>query len=265
MWAIHATYILFFLMCSWSLWSVVQEYITPSAVQIAAAVVPLLFLSLVLVNAQAISSMTSERDGGTFDLLLVSDISPKEFVVGKLVGIFYNMKWCVGLPLLIFFVLYFDRCIDFTPLVFLVVGCTMLFVFVAMIGLHIGMNNENTRTAAAMSLGTVFFLFVGITACIWIMVVFSGSFEAQLQPFVAFMVGGGAGLYVTLGGRNPSRAIAWAAFMLPPATFYIITSLLHGSLHLGFLVGIIAYGFTTLAMLIPAIAEFDIATGRTAD
>ena len=61
-----------------------------------------------------------------------------------------------------------------------------------------------------------------------IMVAFSGSFNAQMQPFLAFMVGGGMGLYMTLGAKNPSRAIALASFACPFATFYSITSFLRG-------------------------------------
>ena len=58
----------------------------------------LFFLSLVLVNAQAVTSLTSERDGKALDLLLVSDLTPREFVFGKLGGAFYNTKEMVLLP-----------------------------------------------------------------------------------------------------------------------------------------------------------------------
>ncbi|HEY2760826.1 MAG TPA: hypothetical protein VGI75_08785, partial [Pirellulales bacterium] len=42
--------------------------------------VPLLVLSLVLVNALAVTSITTERDLGALDLLLVTDLSPPEFI-----------------------------------------------------------------------------------------------------------------------------------------------------------------------------------------
>ena len=48
---------------------------------------PLFLLSLILVNAQAVTSLTSEKDAKALDLLLVSDLSPKEFVYGKLGGV----------------------------------------------------------------------------------------------------------------------------------------------------------------------------------
>jgi hypothetical protein len=76
-------------------------------------------------------------------------------------------------------------------------------------------------------------------------------------------LGGSVGLYVSLGYRNPSPAIQLASLLLPLATFYSITSfLLEHSLAV-FLVTTVTYGFTTAAMIMPALYEFDIAMGRT--
>ena len=89
------------------------------------------------------------------------------------------------------------------------------------------------------------------------------SFFLQLQSFVVFIGAGSIGLYASLSHLNPSGAFKIAALGLPFLTFYAITEfLLDGSL--GVCVAIAtAYGFTTLAMLIPAISEFDVALGRT--
>jgi hypothetical protein len=97
----------------------------------------------------------------------------------------------------------------------------------------------------------------------WMIRSFAGSFEVQLQPFLAFMVGGGVALYFALGARNPSRAIFAASMLCPFATFYAITSYLLGAPLAVFFVTVGTYGFATAAMLIPAIYEFDVATGRT--
>ena len=227
------------------------------------AMVALLFLSLVLVNAQAVTSLTSERDGKALDLLLVSDLAPKEFVFGKLGGVFYNTKEMVVLPLGLCVYLWYADAMSLENLVYLTLALVVLYVFVAMVGIHTGMQYGNSRSAIGTSLGTVFFLFAGVALCMRMMMAFSGSFEAQLQPFLAFMVGGGIGLYVVLGARNPSAAIGLAAFACPLATFYAITSFFIGQTHLVFVAVAAAYGFTTVAMLIPAIDEFDVATGRT--
>ncbi len=264
---IRLAYVVLAVCCVVMLHSLIQSvYATGIGVtipQLAGPFIPLLILSLVLVNAQAVTSLTSERDGGTFDLLLASDITPKEFVYGKLGGTFYNMKEMVLFPLFLAVYFWGSGAISGTNAFFLFVGLTVLYAFVAMVGVHIGMQYENTRNAVAVSLGVVFFLFLGISACMWIMVAFSGSFGAQLQPFLAFMVGGGVGLYAVLGAKNPSAAIGLASCLLPLMTFYAITSLLLGFYHYVFVATVIAYGFTTVAMLIPAIDEFDVATGRT--
>ena len=135
--------------------------------------------------------------------------------------------------------------------------------FVTMLGVHCGMNYANSRAASSASVGTVFFLFIGVATCMRIMVAFSGSFQFQLQPFLAFMVGGGIGLLVGSGWRNASSAIWIAAFACPFATFYALTSFLLDYTLAVLLVVAATYGFATAAMLVPAIHEFDVATGRT--
>jgi len=222
----------------------------------------LFLLSLVLVNAQAVTSLTSERDGRALDLLLVSDLTPKEFVYGKLGGVFYNTKEMVVLPMLLCVYLWHAGALRLESLVYLLVGAGVLYCFAAMLGVHAGMAYDNSRSAIGTSLGTVFFLFLGVATCMRIMLAFSGQFEAQL-PFLGLIVFGGAGLYLALGVRNPSAAIGLASFACPLVTFYAITSYFMSQDHLAFVAIVVAYGFTTIAMLIPAIDEFDVATGRT--
>jgi hypothetical protein len=229
---------------------------------------PLLLLSVVsfiLVNAQAVTSLTSERDVKALDLLLVTDLTPKEFVFGKLGGVFYNAKEMIVLPILLCGYLWWIGELSFENLLYLVGGALVLNVFVAMLGVHAGMAYSNSRSAIGTSLGTVFFLFIGVAVCIYIMISFSGSFHFQLLPFAALMLGGGVGLFVSLGARNPSTAIGVASLLCPFATFYAITSsLIEPPQTLGVFVTLaFTYGFTTAAMLVPAIYEFDVATGRT--
>jgi ABC-type transport system involved in multi-copper enzyme maturation permease subunit len=230
---------------------------------LALGLVPLFLLSLVLVNAQAVTALTSERDARALDLLLVTDLTPLEIVFGKLGGVLYNTKEMILLPMLLAGYACWAGAMSLENALYVIGGLAVLFAFVAVLGLHAGMIYENSRAAIAASLGTVFFLFVGVATCMRIMVAFSGSFQAQLQPFLAFMLGGGVGLYLTLGARNPSMAIGLAAFLCPLATFYAITSFLLDYTLAVFLVTAAAYGFTTAAMLVPAICEFDVATGRT--
>ena len=78
-----------------------------------------------------------------------------------------------------------------------------------------------------------------------------------------FILGGSIGLWATLTHRNPSAALTLASFVLPFLTFYAITSFLLGQ-TLGVCLFIsTAYGFTAIAMLVPAVSEFDVALGRS--
>ncbi|MEX0938570.1 MAG: ABC transporter permease subunit [Pirellulales bacterium] len=236
-----------------------REVIPP----LARPLVPLFVVSLLLINALAVTSLTNERDGRTLDLLLVTDLTPKEFIFGKLGGVLYNTKEMVVLPMLLCAYMYGAGAITGENLSYLVAGLAVMDLFVAVLGIHVGMTYANSRTAVSVSLGTVLFLFIGIATCMRMIIAFSGAFHVQLQPFLAFMVGGGIGLYVLLGARNPSPAIALASFAAPFATFYVITSFILRAPLAVFLVTIVTYGFATAAMLIPAIFEFDVATGRT--
>lgn len=225
--------------------------------------VPFFLLSLTLLNAQAVTSLTTERDLGAIDLLLVTDLTAKEFVFGKLGGALYNAKEMIALPLVLCTYLWWSEHLSFENLLYVVGGLLVLYAFSAMLGVHAGISYFNSRNAIGISLGTIFFLFLGIATCIRIMVAFSGEFNLQLTPFIAFMLGGGAGLYITLGARNPSRAIGMASLLCPIATFYAIASVWLGDTLGPFIVIAAMYGFTTAAMLVPAIFEFDVATGRT--
>jgi hypothetical protein len=50
----------------------------------------------------------------------------------------------------------------------------------------------------------------------------------------------------------------------PWATFYVITSFLQTNYGAAALITVAIYGFATASLLIPALYEFDVATGRTA-
>ncbi|HPP52476.1 MAG TPA: ABC transporter permease [Thermoguttaceae bacterium] len=245
------------------LWNALRSEEPAAKSALAMPLLPMCVLSLMLVNVQAVISMTTERDAGAMDLLLVSDLSPAAIIFGKLGGVWYNCMDFVLLPVLLCVGIWLAGAVSFENFLYLTIGLLVLFGFVSILGVHTGMTFPNSRTAIAVSLGTVFFLCVGVAVCIMIMAAFSGSFQAQLQPFLAVMVGGGLGLYAVMGFRTPSAAKALAAFGCPLAAFYAITSFLLGYTLGVFLVVVGAYGFAAAALLVPALAEFDVATGRT--
>lgn len=231
-----------------------------------AATIPLAaigVISLVLTNALAVNSITGERDGLALDLLLVTDISPREFIFGKLLGVLYVAKEMILLPMALAVYMAANGVMTSENLAYTLSAAAVLDVFVITLGIHAGLSHVAGRTATLASLGTVFFLCVGIAICMTIMVSFRGAFQLQLAPFLLMILGGGAALFASLGWRNPSTAIFAASFLLPVVTFYCITQFLLQSDHLFVFFGLsVGYGFTTAAMLIPALSEFDVPLER---
>lgn len=231
---------------------------------VARILTPFFVVSFVMINALAVNSITNERDGQALDLLLATQISPPQFLFGKLLGVLYVTKEMVILPILLTVYLWSQGGISVENFVFVSLGLVVMDLFAAMLGIHCGMIYSQSRTAIGTSLGTLFFLFLGILTCMLIMMSFRGSFARQLPPFLAIILGGGTGLFVAMGSRNPSPAIALAAFGLPFLTFFAITSFILRNQELTvFSVIVAAYGFATLAMIVPALSEFDFAMGRS--
>jgi ABC-type transport system involved in multi-copper enzyme maturation permease subunit len=241
-----------------------QTDVTPEAIPLTAKpLVALVVVGLILLNALTVTSITNERDSRALDLLLVTDLTPKEVVFGKLGGAFYNAKEMILLPLGLAAYLLAVGQLTTENFVFLVAGLVFLNVFAAVLGLHAGMMYSNSRTAIATSIGTLLFLFLGIATCMRIMLAFADSFEYQFGAFLGAIAGGSLAMYVALGWRNPSSALGWASATTPFLTFFIITSFLLGNFGTVFLLTACTYGFATAAMLVPAIYVFDVATGRT--
>lgn len=238
-----------------------SEELLPTAAKILA---PFMVVSFVMINALAVNSITNERDGQALDLLLATQITPTQFLVGKMLGVLYVTKEMVVLPILLLIYLWYQGGISGENATYSIFGLFIVDLFAAMLGIHCGMIYSQSRAAIGTSLGTLFFLFLGIVTCMMIMLSFRGSFARQLPPFLAIILGGGTGLFIAMGNRNPSPAIALAAFGLPFLTFFAITSFILRNQELTvFLVTAVAYSFATLAMLIPALSEFDFAMGRS--
>lgn len=250
----------------------------------AHGLVPVGILSLLLVSAQAVTAITSERDTGALDLLLVTDLTPKEFIFGKLLGIVYNTKEYL-LPPIVLAIVYAALGLLARPsaghpelLTFknaeaavCVVGATLvLLAFGVVLGVHVALNNEKSRLAVIHTLATVFFLSVGTLVCIYLILI-NGRFEAQWTSFILFLSAGIGGLWWVLSANRESSALVCAAIFCPVGVFYTVTYILvarPGSQEsadplIPFLVIAAAFGFTITAMLVPLLSEFDVALGRT--
>ncbi len=252
----------------------------------AYGLVPVTVLSMLLVAAQAVTSITSERDGGALDVLLVTDISPYEFVFGKLIGVVWN-TWQFLVPPILMTVYYafvgvltktpedlgaWGRfSLNLAPMVSVIGSILILFAFAMMLGLHVALRIINSRLAIVNTLGTVFFLCVGTLICIYLIVINGGSFTNQWLSFIAFLVLGIGGLLWVLSSDRPSSALSLGSTLCPLAMFYCVTNILiakpgtdeSADPYIPFLALVGSFGFTIAAMLVPLLSEFDVSLGRT--
>ncbi|HVS38972.1 MAG TPA: ABC transporter permease, partial [Gemmataceae bacterium] len=245
---------------------------------------PVTVLSLLLAAAQSATCITSERDVGALDLLLVTDLTPKEFIFGKLGGVLWNTKEYLIPPLVLAGVYAWlgllaappanhpelAASMNVTALTCVLAGLLTLIAFVIVLGIHVALRNQNSGTAVVLTLGTVFFLSLGTLFCL-ALIVLSGRFEYQWLSFVGFLGAGIGGLWWVLNGTRPSGALTWASWFCPLAVFYAVMTVVvarPGSQESAdpltpFLVIVAAFGFTIAAMLVPLLSEFDVALGRT--
>ncbi len=260
---IKGIYVLIFALGVYAFHSLSAGVAVPFGTNLALIPIAVAILSLMLINAQGVTALTSERDSGALDLLLVTELTPMQFILGKLYGALYNSKEMVALPILWLITLAATRVISVENCVFAVLGFVLLCHFAAMLGLHAAITYTNSRTAVAHSLGTLFFLMAGIGVCAFLIILSDREFGRQLLSFVIFIGAGSVALYVSLGARNPSQAIALVSILTPFWTFYCVIALINGEFMAAFLFSTAIYGFFLLAMLIPAVSGFDIALGRT--
>jgi hypothetical protein len=250
----------------------------------AYGLIPVGVLSLLLVTAQATTAITSERDIGALDLLLVTDLTPKEFIFGKLLGIVYNTKEYLLPPLLLAGVYayygylatppkgheYLRASMNATSLLCVIGAGLVLEGFAMVLGVHVALRNPNSQVAILNALSTIFFLSVGTLVCIALILI-NRRFEYQWTSFVFFLIAGVGGLWWVLNGDRPSGALTWAAWFCPLAVLYTVMNIVvarPGSQEsadplIPFLVIGGAFGFAIAAMLVPLVSEFDVAMGRT--
>jgi ABC-type Na+ efflux pump permease subunit len=250
----------------------------------AYGLVPVGVLSLLLVAAQATTAITSERDIGALDLLLVTDLTPHEFIFGKLWGICYNTKEYLLPPLLLagLYAAYgflatppaghkeLEGPMNATALVCVAGAGLVLLAFAVVLGVHVALRTPNSRLAIIHTLSTIFFLTVGTLVCIGLILI-NGRFEYQWSSFVFFLVAGVGGLWWVLSGDRPSAALTCASWFCPLSVYYAVVNILvakPGSQESAdplwtFLVIVGAFGFAVAAMLVPLLSEFDVALGRT--
>src|SRR5262249_47044145 len=208
----------------------------------ARGLVPVGILSLLLVSAQAVTAITSERDGGALDLLLVTDLTPKEFIFGKIWGICYNTKEYLLPPLILTLIYGYYGLLASPPhnhpellasknleaVICVGGGAIILLAFSMVLGVHVALRNEVSRLAIVNTLATVFFLSAGTLLCIELIRINRHQFEYQWLSFIFFLAASIGGLWWVLNGERPSGALTLAAWVCPIAVFYSVTNVLVG-------------------------------------
>jgi ABC-type Na+ efflux pump permease subunit len=241
-----------------------------SRFDLAKSLVPMMVLSFLLINAQAVTSITSERDLGALELLLVTELTPYEFIFGKLWGVLWNVKEMIVPPLVFLIWLAWKGYIPGETFVFVIFTTLVLILFNIALGLHVGLRRVNTRVAIGLSLGTIFFIFVCTFLCIYLINI-GGRFEYQFTNFIFFLVIGIGGLWLVLSGDKPSTALLIASILCPVGLFYAITNVMVGNVRTGlggdplwpFLVTVFGFGFTIAAIAVPLLSEFHVTIGAS--
>jgi ABC-type transport system involved in multi-copper enzyme maturation permease subunit len=258
----------------------------------ARGLVPICILSLILISAQAVTAITSERDVGALDLLLVTDLTPMEFIFGKLGGIVYNTKEYLIAPFIMAGVYGYRGLLASAsprlqvddPEAFRVAAEIMngqafaavlgaglvVQAFAIVLGLHVALRTPTSRVAVINTLGTVFFLSVGTLICLYLILI-NGRFEYQWLSFIFFLGAGIGGIWWVLSANRPSKALTIASWLCPLAVYYTVTNVTVGNPLtlestdplMPFVVVTGVFGFTIAAMLVPLLSEFDVALGRT--
>src|SRR5262249_55574936 len=159
------------------------------------------------------------------DLLLVTELSPREFIYGKLYGVLYNAKEMLLLPIALIIGFTVTDLISAENAFYAIVDFLLLAHFSAMLGLHSAITYTNSLSSVANSLVTIFFLLAGIFFCAYLIVLSDREFGRQLLSFLIFIGAGSVALFGSLGAKNPSRAIFLVSLLTPFWSFYCIISL----------------------------------------
>ena len=168
----------------------------------------LTILSLILVNAQGVTALTSERDTGASICCWCRSSVPRNSSTASSMAASITSKEMIALPVLTAIAMGFLGILTGENLVLFLIDFLLLCHFAAMLGLHAAITYTSSRAAVAHSLGTIFFLMVGILICAFLIMLNNQEVARQLLSFMIFIGAGSVALFGPLGARNPSRAIA---------------------------------------------------------
>ena len=171
----------------------------------------------------------------------------------------------IVLPLILCGVLWYTGQLSGENFVFLAIAMIVMTAFVSVLGVHSGMTYFESRVAVAVSLSTVLFLLLRYCR----MHAHDGCLSGLLRAnscfaFSAFMLGGGAGMALAIGTPKSFQCHlrVFHAYAFCHLLRHHRASCSANTRRLSSW-PVITYGFATATMLVPAVDEFDVATGRT--
>ena len=149
-------------------------------------------------------------------------------------------------------------------LLYLLVGLAVMDVFVIMLGIHCGLNYANSQDGHRRQPGQRLLPVPGRGDADPV----HDQLQRQLsrrssRRFWRSSSAAASACSSRSASATPPPPSAGPSLLLPFATFFAITNFLVDHVAAAFLVTAATYGFTTAAMLVPALYEFDIAMGRT--
>ena len=258
---IKGSYILLFALGVAFFLNLAQGMENPLAQMLCLIPVGLAILSLVLINAQGVTALTSERDTGALDLLLVTELTPKEFIYGKLYGILYNSKEMIALPISGRDFLWWSDWLTGENLVFFLIDYLLLLPLLGharpALRDHLHQQPDGRRQQPGHDL-----LSDGRHPALCVP---DRPERPRVRPATAQLPDlhrrRQRGALRLARGQEPVAAIALVSLLTPFWTFYCIISLINGDMMAAFLFSAGIYGFALLAMLVPAVSDFDIALG----
>ncbi len=194
----------------------------------------------------------------------MSELSPKEFIYGKLYGVLYNSKEMIALPVLTAIGMFVLGIFSGENLVLFLIDFLLLVPF-----------RGNARTArrdhvhqqphcGGQQPGDDLLPHGRHLA----LCVLDRAQQPGIRPPTPELHDLHRGrqrraLWLAWGQESVATRSHLSRLLTPFWTFYCIISLVNGDVMAAFLVSAGVYGFAILAMLVPAVGDFDIALGRT--
>jgi ABC-type transport system involved in multi-copper enzyme maturation permease subunit len=207
-------------------------------------------LGLLVLAAWSAASITTEKERDTWVSLLCTTLTPREIIVGKVMGNLYAARWVLLLPLIVYApALLFSP--DFALALPFIIGTQLvLCVFVTVMGVLFSLKSRNTLRAMGGTLSVTFLLGGGYLLCCC-MPLFMGGGPGRgneilmFTPCMPFLLSAPCILYEHL--RDPG----YGSFFVREGGF------------VAYVFGMLGYGVASVVLFFVSTANFEALAGRS--